>query len=56
MMILFLTLSLTCTTGGEGGAVPTESGMASVTPTTTVPTVCPLQKVKENFDMSKVSD
>lgn len=51
-MILFMILTLTFTTGGHGGPVPKASGSLLDTPKT--PTVCPLQKVKEDFDMSKV--
>ena len=51
-MILFLIFTLTFTTGVHGGPVPTSSDSLSNTPK--IPAVCPLQKVKENFDMSKV--
>ena len=54
-MILLLILSLTCTTGGHGGLVPTGYGLSSDTPKSSAQTVCPLQKVKEDFDMSKVN-
>ena len=53
-MILLLILSLTCTTGGQGVAVPTGSGLSSDTSIPTTQSICQLQKAKENFDMSKV--
>ena len=51
-MILFVILTLTFTTGGHGGPVPKNPGSSSDTPNN--PNVCPLQKIKEDFDMSKV--
>ena len=51
-MILFVILTLTFTTGGHGGPVPKNPGSSSDTPNN--PNVCPLQKIKDDFDMSKV--
>ena len=51
-MILFMILTLTFTTGGHGGLVPKDSGSVLDTPKT--PIACPFEKVKEDFDMSKV--
>ena len=51
-MILFMILTLTFTNGGHGGPVPKVSGSLLDPPKT--PNVCPLQKVKEDFDISKV--
>ena len=51
-MILLMILTLTFTSGGHGGLVPKGSGSLLDTPKT--PTVCPFQKVKEDFDLSKV--
>ena len=51
-MILFMIITLTFTAGGHGGPVQNASGSLLDTPKTQ--TVCPLQKVKEDFDMSKV--
>ena len=51
-MILLMILTLTFTAGGHGGLVPKGSGSLLDTPKT--PTVCPFQKVKEDFDLSKV--
>ena len=53
-MILLLILSLTCTTGGQGVAVPAGSGLSSDTLIPTTQSICQLQKAKEDFDMSKV--
>ena len=53
-MILLLILSLTCTTRGQGGSEPTGSGLSSDTLIPSTQSVCPLQKAKEDFDMSKV--
>ena len=53
-MILLLILSLTCTPGGQGGPVPTGSGLSSDTSIPTTQSVCQLQKAKEDFDLSKV--
>ena len=53
-MILLLILSLTCATRGQSGSEPTGSGLTSDTLIPSTQSVCPLQKVKEDFDMSKV--
>ena len=53
-MILLLILSLTCTPGGQGVAVPTGSGLSSDTLIPTTQSICQLQKAKKDFDMSKV--
>ena len=53
-MILLLILSLTCTPGGQGGPVPTGSGLSSDTSIPASQSICQLQKAKEDFDMSKV--
>ena len=53
-MILLLLLSLTCTTRGQTGSEPTGSGLSSDTLIPSTQSVCPFQKAKEDFDMSKV--